>query len=112
LARRGVALRAGLLVLMATARARAVPPRLVDAIRGAVRGPVPPTVADLAEGLAASGAIRTAALGTVLVIATAVVGLGLGEPRATTAGPASDKAMPAKAAPAGDATAVEVSGRV
>src|SRR5829696_1929470 len=100
LTKRGVTLSAGLLTLMATSSAGASPPRLVEAIRAAVAGKVPPAVAALAEGVAVNGFIKKAALGLVLAAAVAVVGFGLGEPRATTAGQQPDKAAAKKDAPA------------
>src|SRR5262245_32632933 len=55
LTRRGLVTSTGLLALMATSRAGASPPRLVEAIRAAVAGKVPPTVAAVAEGAAVNG---------------------------------------------------------
>jgi RNA polymerase sigma factor (sigma-70 family) len=98
LSQRGLALGAGLLALMATSRAGASPPRLVDAVRAAVAGDAPPAVAALAEGAVVNGFVKKAALGLVLAVAAAVVGLGLGEPRTTTAGPPPEKAVPAREA--------------
>jgi RNA polymerase sigma factor (sigma-70 family) len=98
LARRGVALGAGLLVLAATSSAGASGPRLVEAVRVAVSGKPTPAVAALAERVAVNGVLHKAALGLALAVATAVVGLGLGDPRATTAGQQPDKGTPAKAA--------------
>ncbi|HKB04375.1 MAG TPA: sigma-70 family RNA polymerase sigma factor [Gemmataceae bacterium] len=105
LTRRGVMLSIGLLTLMATSRAGASPSRLVEAIRAAVGGKAPPAVAALAEGAAVNGFIKNALLGVVALAAAAVVGLGLEEPRATTAGQQPEKAMPAKAAAKTDAPA-------
>ena len=96
LARRGVALGAGLLVLMATSRAAAVPSRFAIAIGSAVAGQAPPAVAALADGADAGGVIKKLLAGMILAVATGAIGFGLGQPRATTAGPAQDKGMPAK----------------
>src|SRR5262245_4193590 len=96
LARRGVALGAGLLALAATSPAGASQPRLVESIRAAVAGDVPPAAAALAEGAAVNGFIKKIVVGLMLAAAVTVVGLGLGEPRTTTAGPPPEKAMPAK----------------
>jgi RNA polymerase sigma factor (sigma-70 family) len=98
LTKRGVMLSAGLLTLMATSRAGASPSRLVEAIRAVAAGKVPPAVAALAEGGAVNGVIKKIGLGIILAVATAIVGLGIGEPRTTTAGPPPEKGMPAKAA--------------
>ena len=97
LTRRGVTLGAAVLTLMACSPAGASPPRLIEAIRAAVGGKVPPAVAALAEGAAVSGAIPKVTLGLVLAAAVSALGFGLGEPRAGGGGP-PDKAMPAKAA--------------
>jgi RNA polymerase sigma factor (sigma-70 family) len=96
LMRRGVALGAGLLALASTSPAGASPPRLVEAVRAAVAGKAPPAVATLAEGVAVNGFIHKVALGLTLM-AMVALGVGVGEPRTTTAGP-PDKAMPAKQA--------------
>jgi RNA polymerase sigma factor (sigma-70 family) len=96
LSKRGLAMGAGLLALMATSRAGASPPRLVDAVRAAVAGDAPPAVAALAEGVAVNGFVKKAALGLVLAVAATVVGFGLGEPRTTTAGPPPEKSTPVK----------------
>src|SRR5947209_5606631 len=104
LTRRGLMLGAGLLALVATSRAGASPSRLVDAIRAAVGGPVPPAVAALAEGAAVNGIVKKIGLGIVLAAATAVVGIGLGEPRTTTAGPPPEKAVPVKEAAKGESS--------
>ena len=97
LTKRGVTLGAAVLTLMATSPAGASPPRLIEAIRAAVGGQASPTVAALAQGAAVNGIIKKVGLGLMLAAAMAVLGFGIGEPRATTAGP-PDKAMPAKAA--------------
>jgi RNA polymerase sigma factor (sigma-70 family) len=96
LARRGVALGAGLLVLLATRPAGATSPRLVQAVRAAVAGKAPPAVVALAEAGAVNGLAKKIVAGLVLAAATAVVGFGLGQPRPTSAGPAPDKEMPAR----------------
>jgi len=96
LARRGVALGAGLLAVLATSRAGASPPHLVEAIRSAAAGNAPPAVAALAEGTAMNGVVKKAVLGILAIAAAAIIGFGLGEPRATTAGPEPEKVMPAK----------------
>jgi RNA polymerase sigma factor (sigma-70 family) len=102
LTKRGVAFGASLLALMATSRAGASPPRLVDAVRAAVAGDVPPSVAALAEGVAVNGLVKKAALGLILAVAAAVGGFGFGEPRTTTTGPPSEKSTPAKEAAKGE----------
>ncbi|MBO0698092.1 MAG: sigma-70 family RNA polymerase sigma factor, partial [Zavarzinella sp.] len=93
----GCALGAGLLALAATSPAGASPPRLVEAIRAAAAGKVPPTVAALAKGAAVNGVMKKVVLGLIALVAVAGVGIGLGEPRVSTAGPQPEKAMPAKA---------------
>ena len=98
LTKRGVALGLGLLAYANTSPAGASPLRLVQAIRVAVAGDVPPAVAALAEGGAVNGFIKKATLGFVFAAAAAVVGFGIGEPRTTTAGPPPEKAMPARPA--------------
>jgi RNA polymerase sigma factor (sigma-70 family) len=98
LTRRGLMLGAGLLALMATSRAGASPPRLVEAIRAAIGGDVPPSVAALAEGAAVNGIVKKIGLAIFLASATVVLGVGLGEPRTTTAGPPPEKATPVKEA--------------
>jgi 5-hydroxyisourate hydrolase-like protein (transthyretin family) len=76
-------------------------------------------VAALADASAATGLLKRAVLGIVLAAATVVVGLGLGEPRSTTAGQTPDKKEPAKAVektpaakPASPSTGPTVRGRV
>jgi RNA polymerase sigma factor (sigma-70 family) len=96
LTRREVALGAGLLALASTSPAGASPPRLIEAVRAAVAGKAPPAVAALAEGVAVNGLMHKIALGLILMAAVSI-GVGVGEPRTTTAGP-PDKAMPAKQA--------------
>jgi RNA polymerase sigma factor (sigma-70 family) len=93
LSRRGIALGAGLLALLATSPSVTARPRLVTAATSSL---VSPSVAALADGVTATGIVKRVLLGTVLVATTTVVGFGLGEPRSTTAGPAQDKEMPAK----------------
>jgi len=93
LARRGVALGAGLLALAAISPSARAGARLVGAAMG---GHVSPSVAALADAVAAAGIVKRAILGIVLATATVVVGLGLGEPRLTTAGQGPGKEMPAK----------------
>jgi RNA polymerase sigma factor (sigma-70 family) len=93
LVRRGVALGAVLLALgaispIATAGARFVGP--------AMSGRVSPSVAALAGGVAVTGIVKRALLGIVLAAATVGLGLGIGEPRSTTAAQAPDKEMSAK----------------
>jgi RNA polymerase sigma factor (sigma-70 family) len=97
LARRGVALGAGLLVVMTTSRAATASTRLVKAICSDVTGP---GLASLVEGATAAGVVKKVLLGLVLAVAAGIIGFGLGQPRATTAGPAQDKEMPAKGAKA------------
>src|SRR5262245_50015473 len=58
LARRGVALGAGLLAVLATSRSGAAPPHLVEAIRSAALGDAPPVVAALAKDVAANGVVK------------------------------------------------------
>jgi RNA polymerase sigma factor (sigma-70 family) len=96
LTRRGVAMSAGLLTLLATSRAGASPPRLVDAIRAVTAGKVPPAVAALARGVAVNGVLKKVLAGAVMLSAAAIIGIGAGKPRTTTAGPPPEKAMPAK----------------
>jgi RNA polymerase sigma factor (sigma-70 family) len=96
LGRRGVTLGAGLLLLATATQGAATPARLVNAIGSAVAGQASPTVSALAEGAAVGGVIKKVLLGAVLAVATVAVGFGLGQPRATTAGPGQDKEMPAK----------------
>src|SRR3954467_11249303 len=98
LTKRGVALGAGLLAVAATSPAGASPSRLIDAIQRAVDGNSSPAVAALVEGAAVNGYIKKVALGLLLAAAATVIGLGVGEPRTTTAGPPPEKAMPAKPA--------------
>src|SRR4051794_13825754 len=59
LARRGLALGAGLLVLLATSPTGACPARLVRAVIG---GDVPPAVAALADGIGVTGLLKRAVL--------------------------------------------------
>src|SRR5262245_55858562 len=92
----GVALGAGLLALAATSPAGASPPRLVEVIRAAVAGHVPPTVAALAEGVAVNGLVKKSLLGVVALAAVVVAGIGFGDPKTTTAGQQPEKAMPAR----------------
>jgi len=96
LTKRGVALGAGLLAVVATSRAGASPPRLVEAIRAMTGGDIPPAVAALAEGVAVNGFVKRSILGAVALAAVVVAGIGIGEPTTTTAGQQSEKAMPAK----------------
>jgi len=107
LTKRGVALGAGLLALAATSRARASPPRLIEAIRAAAAGDVPPAVAALAKGAAVNGIVKKLLLGVTLLAAAAILGLGLGQPTTSTAGPPPDKAMPAKGGDKKDAPAIK-----
>jgi RNA polymerase sigma factor (sigma-70 family) len=96
LARRGVALGAGLLILLTTSRSVSASTRLVNAIGASVAGRASPAITALAERTAAAGVFKKMLLGLILAVATGVIGLGLGQPRPTTAGPAQDKEMPAK----------------
>ena len=93
LIRGGCALGAGLLALAATSPAGASPSRLIHTVRA---GDVPPAVAALAEGVAVNGVLKKVLAGAVMLAAVAIIGIGVGEPRTTTAGPPPDKAMPAK----------------
>src|SRR5262245_46300595 len=77
LARRGVTLGAGLLALMATSPACALPSRMLDAIRAMVAGEAPPSVAALAGGVVVNGAIKKSLL-VLAVAGIAALGLGLG----------------------------------
>jgi RNA polymerase sigma factor (sigma-70 family) len=100
LARRGVALGAGLLAVLATSRAGASPPHLVEAIRLAAAGEVPPAVAALAEGVAMNGILKKS-LAVVAVVGIATLGLGLGFMSPMSAGqqgqpPALNEARPEK----------------
>ncbi|HKB05829.1 MAG TPA: sigma-70 family RNA polymerase sigma factor [Gemmataceae bacterium] len=96
LTNRGVTLSIGLLALLATSRAGASPPRLVDAIRATAAGKVPPNVAALAEGVAVNGLLKKAFLGAVVLCAAVAIGFGVGVPQSTTAGQPPEKSMPAK----------------
>jgi RNA polymerase sigma factor (sigma-70 family) len=98
LTRRGVTLGAGLLALAATSPTGASPSRLIQGVWAAVEGKAPPAVAALAEGVAVKGIIKKTLLGVVLAAAAAVIGLGMGEPRTTTAGPPPEETMPARPA--------------
>ncbi|HKB04377.1 MAG TPA: sigma-70 family RNA polymerase sigma factor [Gemmataceae bacterium] len=97
LTRRGIAFGAGLVALAASARAESSGSRLLEAVQSAAAGKAPSAVIVLAEGATASGLAKNGMLGGALAAAVAITGLGLGEPRASTADP-PDKAMPAKAA--------------
>ena len=71
-------------------------PRLVEAIRSAADGNVPPAVAALAQGVAVNGLFKKALLLAVAIVAAATIGVGVGEPRTSTAGPPAEKTPPAK----------------
>src|SRR5205085_2001299 len=87
LTRRGVALGLGLLAGATSSGAGASPPPLVEAIQRAVGGRPSPAVAALAAGATMNGLIHKVAVGVVLIAAVAIAGTGLGEPKATSAGP-------------------------
>src|SRR5262249_5607489 len=93
LVRGGCALGAGLLALAATSPAGASPLRSIHAVRA---GDFPPSVAALAEGVAANGVLKKVLAGAVMLAAAAIIGIGVGQPRTTKAGPPPDKAMPAR----------------
>jgi RNA polymerase sigma factor (sigma-70 family) len=76
LARRGVALGAALLALLATSPTGASPSRLVQAVRAAVAGKAPPIVAALAEGVAVNGVLKRTTLAAFAVVGTVMLGLG------------------------------------
>ena len=96
LTNRGVTMSIGLLGVLATSLSGAAPPRLMDAIRAAAAGNVPPAVSALADGVAANGLLKKSLLGAVVLAAATAVGFGLGEPPSTTAGQRPEKTMPAK----------------
>jgi RNA polymerase sigma factor (sigma-70 family) len=96
LARRGVALGAGLLAVLATSRAGASPPHLVEAIRSAVAGDVPPPVAALAEGVAVNATLKKS-LAVVVIVGLATLGLGLSSMSPTSAGQQSPPPVPKEA---------------
>jgi RNA polymerase sigma factor (sigma-70 family) len=117
LTKRGIAVGLGLLASATTSPAGASPPRLIHAIRAAVGGRPSPAVAALAEGVSVNGLIQKIAVVVMLGAATIAVGLGLGEPRSTTAGQTPDQETPAKAAapvakPVSSPTGPTVRGRV
>jgi RNA polymerase sigma factor (sigma-70 family) len=99
LAKRGVALGAGLLVLLATSPAGAVPPRLAESVAAAAAGAVPPRVAALAQGVAMTGGKKFA---TAAVFAAGfgllVLAAGLGRLPAGDAGPPTAPLAAPKAA--------------
>ncbi|HJZ93359.1 MAG TPA: sigma-70 family RNA polymerase sigma factor [Gemmataceae bacterium] len=118
LTRRGVAMSAGLLTLLATSRAGASPPRLVDAIRALTAGEIPPAVAALARGVAVKGLTYRIVMSLAAAVAVTVVGIGLGTLKSTAGQPperpgatAPDKGPAAKPAPDASKT-VTFSGRV
>ena len=86
LTRRGVTLGAGFLALIATCPAGASPPRLIDAIRAAAAGKASPAVTALAEASAVNGVLKKLLIGSAVLAIGAAIGLGLGEPRTSTAG--------------------------
>ncbi len=98
LTRRGVALGAGLLACVATSSAGASPLKLIEAIRATVAGNIPPTVAVLAKGVAVNGILKKLLLATVLGVATAAIGFGLGEPGTSSAQPKPVNPVAAKSA--------------
>src|SRR5262249_51125784 len=74
----------------------AASPQIVQAVLAGTTGPVPPTVAALAKGIAINGLAKKLLLGTILTGAIVAIGFGVGVPTTTTAGQKPDKAMPAK----------------
>src|SRR5207302_841845 len=69
---------------------------LIEAIQATAAGKASPAIAALARGVAVNGFIKKAMLGIALVTTAAVIGIGLGNPRTTTAGPQPEKSSPAK----------------
>jgi RNA polymerase sigma factor (sigma-70 family) len=88
LARRGVALGAGLLVLLATSPAGAVPPRPAESVAAAAVGCAPPRVAALAQGVAMTGVKKfTSAAVFAVGFGVLVLAAGLARLPARDAGP-------------------------
>jgi RNA polymerase sigma factor (sigma-70 family) len=96
LTKRGLMISTSLLALMATSRAGASPPRLVEAIRATGAGNVPPAVARLAGEAAMNGVWKKLLVGAVLVVVAAALGFGVGDPRVSTAGQPPESPTPAK----------------
>jgi RNA polymerase sigma factor (sigma-70 family) len=88
LSRRGCGLGAGLLALAATSRARAAPPRLIEAVLAAASGPPPAAVAALARGVTMNALVHR---GTPLALAVVTAGL-LGFALASVRPPAAQSA--------------------
>jgi RNA polymerase sigma factor (sigma-70 family) len=75
LTRRGVELGVGLLAGAVATLAEAAPPKLVAAVLNSATGRAPGTICQLAEGMAANGALSK--VGRMLVALVGVVGLGV-----------------------------------
>jgi RNA polymerase sigma factor (sigma-70 family) len=96
LARRGVALGAGFLVLLATSPAGASPPRLIQAVLAAISRTPSKAVATLAEGVAVNGLANKSVLMTLALIGAVALVVGVGSKSFTAAGQPAEVQTPAK----------------